>query len=376
MRISAINAAVMKKLNRRMVLDFIRRKPISRAALSDVTQLTRASITQIVDELMRDGLVVETNVVDRKTPGRRQTQLALVDNAMCVAGMYLSLKDCRLSIVNLGGRVLWRHRMEFNGSSFDDVARSAARLLLEARESLGPVRLDSLGISVPGPTECCPDPNRRWKDFSLNWRDRLIETMRRHLDWELHIGNISNAYALDELYFGMGRDGAENFMVLRVDEGVDAGFILNGRLFVGARGFSPEIGHITMVPGGERCYCGNRGCLERYLSVPGLLKDTPFESWTQVVDALDESEDARRAFDRAAEIIAFETTNLANVLDLEKIAISGALFYGAQRLAEAVNRYRDENFVHRMEKNSVVPAVELNLDRIAAMPAYHSVFAR
>lgn len=373
-RVSAINAAVMKKLNRRMVMDFIRCRPISRAELSDETQLTRASITQIVDELMRDGLVVETTSVDRKSPGRRQTRLALVEDAMCIAGMYLNQKSCRMSIINLGGKVLWQKEISNEGRSFDEISQIASRELISARESLGIVRLEKLGISVPSPTECCPDPNRRWREFSVSWRDRLEKEICRYLDWDVHIGNISNSYALDELYFGIGREGVDNFMVLRVGEGVEAGFILNGRLFVGARGFSPEIGHITMVPGGAPCYCGNAGCLERYLSVPCLLQDLPYDSWQQLVNAMDTDAAARECFDRAAEIIAFETTNLANVLDLERIVISGEMHCGGQLLAETVNQYRDENFVHRMEKNSVAPAREQNLARIAAMPAYHTVF--
>ena len=66
----SINSTIMKSINRKLVLDCIRRRPISRAEIAEETQLTRASITQIVDGLMRDGLVVETSMVSAGGPGR------------------------------------------------------------------------------------------------------------------------------------------------------------------------------------------------------------------------------------------------------------------------------------------------------------------
>ena len=99
----AINSSVMKQSNRKMVLKWIRRRPISRAELSDCTQLTRASITQIVDELMEEGLVTETESVGRNKLGRKQTQLAIVKDAMYIAGVNLRRKGYDLGVINLAG---------------------------------------------------------------------------------------------------------------------------------------------------------------------------------------------------------------------------------------------------------------------------------
>ena len=106
-----------------------------------------------------------------------------------------------------------------------------------------------------------------------------------------------------------------------------------------------------------------------------MLKDTPFSSWQQIIDSMDENPLAREIFEGEVEILAFEIMNLANVMDLDKVVITGDLIYGGSRLTEAINRFMDESFVHRMDASSVVCSREINLSRIACMPAYHSIFA-
>jgi len=123
------------------------------------------------------------------------------------------------------------------------------------------------------------------------------------------------------------------------------------------------------------CRCGNRGCLELYLATPNVLKDTPFSSWRQIIDGMDENPLAREIFDSEVETLAFEIMNLANVMDLDKVVITGDLIYGGNRLTESINRFMAERFVHRMDADSVVSSREVNLPRIACMPAYHSIFA-
>ena len=103
----AINAAVMRRNNRCMVLDCIRRRPISRAELSDETHLTRASITQIVDELIANGLVRESAPVSNHRPGRRQTLLTLAPDALNIAGINIGRQGYELGLIDLSGRELW-----------------------------------------------------------------------------------------------------------------------------------------------------------------------------------------------------------------------------------------------------------------------------
>lgn len=373
----AINSTVMKQINRHMILDCIRRRPISRAELSDETLLTRASITQIVDSLMEEGLVMESATVDSRRPGRRQTHLTLVKDALCVAGIFCHAKHYDLGLMNLHGKVLWRYSSEYNSSDIPSLMDEVAELLKDAVEKLNPKpsKVYGIGICLPSPVEQHHADVLRRPGMAKKRDDYLAKEFNKRLGWNVYIGNSTNAFALDELYFGIGRNGIENFMVLRVDNSVGAGFVINGNLFMGARGFSPEIGHITLDREGPLCRCGNRGCLELYLATSSILKDTPFSSWPQVIDSMDENTLARQIYEGEVETLAFEIMNLANVMDLDKVVITGDLIYGGEQLTESINRFMDERFVHRMDKSSVICSREINIARIACMPAYHTIFA-
>lgn len=373
----AINSAVMKQANRRLILSCIRRRPASRSELSDQTQLTRASITQIVDSLIAEGLVVESTMVNRRRPGRRRTQLAIAKDALYIAGLNISRDAFDLSLINLAGKVLWHSHNRVSDWNLKAIQTEIVAKLSAALKTHVPdgARVYGLGVCLPSPLDHqLASPIRQLNAFE--WDTAVLaEQLRSRLGLDIFIGNITNAYAQDELYFGVGHSGVENFMLFRVDETVSVAFIVEGRLLMGARGFSPEIGHITVMPNGLPCKCGNRGCLKNYVSVPAMLKDTPYESWPQFVDALDTDPHAAEIFAQEANMLAFEIVNLANVLDLDKVVLTGDLTYGGERMAERINRRIDEKFVHRMGKSPVSAAKAVNVARIACMPAFHSIFA-
>ena len=373
----AINSSVMKQLNRRMVLGWIRRSPISRAELSDCTHLTRASITQIVDELMQEGLVTEAESVDNNKLGRKQTRLAIVKDALYIAGVNLRRTGYDLGVINLAGEVLWQR----SGSTMD---REVCIVLDEIAAQLGDAvrvmeipleKLYGVGVCTPGPlnrssgTILNPPNFRQWHNVPI------VQMLGARTGWNVYLANVSNAHALEELYFGVGREGVQNFMLLRVDEGVGAGIVLDGRLFSGPQGQCPEIGHVSIDRNGPLCACGRRGCWEQYISFPAVLRGTPFASWPQVIDQLDADPEADALFARMAENLAFEIVNIVNVFGLDRIVLSGNLVCGGERLANAVNRNLQGSCLWDMGEQPVLAGRKMETVRIAAMAAYHTIFS-
>ena len=373
----AINSSVMKQSNRRMVLGWIRRSPISRAELSDCTQLTRASITQIVDELMQEGLVTEAESVGNNKLGRRQTRLVIVEDALYIAGVNLRRTGYDLGVINLAGEVLWQR----SGATMDrevcTVLDEIAAQLVDAVRVME-IPLDRLyGVSV-----CTPGPLNRSSGTILNppnfrqWHNvPIVQMLGARTGWKVYLANASNTHALEELYFGIGREGIQNFMLLRVDEGVGAGIVLDGRLFSGPQGQCPEIGHVSIDRNGPLCACGRRGCWEQYISFPAALRGTPFTSWAQVIGLLDSDPEADALFARMAENLAFEIANIVNVFGLDRIVLSGNLVCGGERLADAVNRNLQGRCLWDMGAQPVLAGRQMEIVRIAAMAAYHTIFS-
>lgn len=374
----AINSSIMKQMNRKLILDCIRRQPISRAELSDRTRLTRASITQIVDELMADGLVAESAVVGRKQLGRRLTQLAIVSNAKYIIGVNLSRLQYNISIINLGGETLLSETGGLTGRDVIEVVDEiCARIhaALSGRE-IPQEKIMGVGLCAPGPLDARAGKILNPPNFAPWHGAAIADWMEKRLGMRPTLQNIANARVLDELYFGIGRENVENFMLLHVDEGVSAGFVLKNRLFTGPQGQSLEVGHVSLDRNGPLCACGNRGCLERYIAFPDVLKNTPFAAWSEVVERLDTDERAQELFNHVADLLAFQIVNIINLLNLEKTVLSGEFVCGGERLAALVNQKICGRSLRTLDDAPVVAGKRVAVSRIAAMPAYHEIFAQ
>ncbi|HMK66023.1 MAG TPA: ROK family protein, partial [Thermodesulfobacteriota bacterium] len=129
----------------------------------------------------------------------------------------------------------------------------------------------AIGLGAPG----IINRERGLVQFSPNlpeWRDvPLAQAIRQKTNIPVFLDNDANMVTYGEHWMGVGRD-FNNFLCLTLGTGVGSGLVLNGKLWFGSQGLGPEFGHITVIPGGERCGCGNRGCLETLASANSLVK--------------------------------------------------------------------------------------------------------
>lgn len=107
----------------------------------------------------------------------------------------------------------------------------------------------------------------------LAWRQEpLKERLEQRIDLPLIVDNDANAAAWAEYRFGAGQ-GASVMVCITLGTGIGGGLVLNGQLFRGSYGMAGEWGHMIVVPGGQLCECGNRGCWEQYASGNALVRD-------------------------------------------------------------------------------------------------------
>jgi glucokinase len=112
---------------------------------------------------------------------------------------------------------------------------------------------------------------------NLNWKGivPLAQWFRRYYDVPVKLTNDANAAALGEMIYG-GAKGMKDFIMITLGTGLGSGIVVNGDLVYGHDGFAGELGHVNVQRGGRACGCGNLGCLETYVSAPGI-KRTVFE---------------------------------------------------------------------------------------------------
>jgi predicted NBD/HSP70 family sugar kinase len=242
--------------------------PASRADLARASALTRVTVSDLVAEMLADGLVTELGAPAGSRVGKPPTLVGLAVDSHHIIGLDLSETD-RMSgaVVNLAGTVVARHEVHVDGAEGE---RAVELVLGLAADLIAMTDRPVLGVGVgsPGVVDTSGTvidaPNLAWTDTPL--AARLAEA----LGVPVLVANDANTAVLGEHTFGESGDGG--LMVLRVGTGVGAGFVLGGSLLHGHLGAAGEIGHVVVDPDGERCACSRTGCLETILAAPRLRR--------------------------------------------------------------------------------------------------------
>ena len=253
--------------NRSLVLQTLYRSgQQSRSDVARSTGLTRVTISDLVAELMLEGLVIETGQSENVRPGKPSTLLDINRVAFQIIGIDLSEYSLfRGAVLDLDGRILSRAEVPLAGSTGVDATAKVAAL---AETLIGQATAPILGVGVGSPGVVDRDgvvlsaPNLGWSD------EQLQASLSTKFGLPVLVANDANAAVLAEHSFG-GAD--QDLMLVKVGHGVGAGLLLGGSLLFGSRFAAGEIGHVVVGDeGGAPCACGKTGCLETWLAAPRL----------------------------------------------------------------------------------------------------------
>ncbi|MBB6404235.1 ROK family transcriptional regulator [Arthrobacter sp. AZCC_0090] len=299
----------------------------SRADLARGLGVSPALMTQLVKDLISDGLVREL-AMSPSNGGRPARLLGLAASAGRVIGMKVANDHVALVETELGGQVLRAESRPFNASSVTFLS-ALVELVREFRDSGGVVPILGVGVGVPGSVDA---QGSGVVDSSLlGWRQVPLGAMlSRELGVPVLVENNVNALAVAERLYGPGRDHAD-FLVVTIGEGVGAGFVTGGTVVRGSRGGAGEIGHIAAVTGGPLCTCGNRGCIEALIGEAALVAQARRSGVIQpagtVADLQAEADRgnpmAQDIFSEAGQPLGRIVSGLVQVLDPEIVIVSG-----------------------------------------------------
>lgn len=263
---------LVKQINKSIVLNTIRKKEvISRAGIAEFTGLNKSTVSLLVDELIKEGLVKEIGLGESKG-GRKPIMLTINDEGGCVIGVDLGVNYILVVLTDLIGNVLWEKKIDVKlGEGKEEVIDLLMQLVEDAMGN-APRTVNGImgiGIGVPGIVDfrkglVLMAPNLNWRDVPLK------EMMERRFQIRVYIDNEANVGAVGEKWFGIGVE-CSNFVYVSAGIGIGTGIIINGELYRGASGLAGEIGHVTINIHDELCSCGNIGCWENYASERALL---------------------------------------------------------------------------------------------------------
>ncbi len=374
----ATNSAVMRQSNRKLILNLIRTEQLSRADIAESTGLTRASVTQIVDELIADGLVKEQSVIESTALGRKRTALTLEEKAGYAFGISLHRRHAYVGVAQLCGKTLYEERIEIEGRDHTEVIDCLCERIKAIRDKLKlpQSKIIGVGISAPGPVDYRRGAILNPPNFG-GWKNvPICEMVSERTGYSVLLEKDSNARALEERFFGAASDCAD-FMLVQIGAGVGSGVVSCDRLYRGKSGRSTEIGHISVRADGAVCDCGNVGCLEVCLNIGDLLGATRFTSWKELMNDADAA-DAAEILDIAAGYLSTAFVSAFNLFDIDKIIVVGSDFAGAaEPLISRINQTVKARILSRdaLEADPVTEGSTVGGARTGAMAMIYSMFS-
>lgn len=338
----------------------------SRADVATSTQMTRGTVSRLVDELVAAGIVAELDPVSH---GRGRPHVPLVAGPDWVAlGLEVNVTHLAARVVNLGGRVVAEEVVSgsFSGSDpaevLADLAARAMALLPEGSHLVG-VQLALPGLVDRAGRRLLRAPNLGWSDVDLAalvpaWPDGA----------ELRVGNEADYAALCAAWQAPGRPAvSSSYLYVSGEVGIGAAIVRDRRVSSGNHGWAGELGHVTVEPDGRQCTCGAKGCLEQYAGQAALLRDLGLDSLERASELVARSDPATlQVIDQAAHRLGLALAAALNLIDVQRIILGGHLAV----LFEALRPTLEAELLTRvMWARHLAP--ELVIAELDASPASH-----
>lgn len=307
---------------------------ISRAGVARRTALSRTSVGDAVAELLARGLVDEVGL-DRPSRGKPPIMVRLNPDARHLIGIDTSGSEFHGAVVNLRGEV--RHTMSLSRES-----RSGAAALVIVYELLdrlvraASAPLLGLGIGTPGLIDPQRGSHVHWA-VNLDWLDLpLREPLEQRYGVPVRVVNDSHAAAMGEYFFGSPH-ASGNLVVIKCEQGLGAGIVLEGRLLHGDASGAGEIGHLVLAPDGHLCRCGNQGCLETLASTSAVVEAAGAADFCALLEAYEcGSTAAREAVAQAGRALGMAVAMLVSTLNVRDVVIAGRLTRIGQPLLQVI----------------------------------------
>ncbi|TCI48264.1 MULTISPECIES: ROK family transcriptional regulator [unclassified Exiguobacterium] len=320
------NSKWMRTYNRSLILRLIRlHQPVSRVELAKATNLTKPTISNIVNELKEEGLVNEREL-GVSSGGRRPIMLELAASDRFVIGIDATQRKLHGVVTNIHGELLdeaWHdERFDTNEEFIDAIVTLYIQL---AGKTSGDVI--GLGVSVHGMVEAGAGmvlfaPRFHLHDIPL--KRELEARLKQHV----FVENDVRTLALGELYFGEAI-GIDEFFYVYAGYGIGGAYVHGGELIDGEHHIAGEIGHMRIMLDGPICSCGNRGCLEAVAGERAILNEAR-ELYDLTLDgmrdAVGTNPDVQKLYERAGEYVGIATLNMIHLLNPSRILLGGPLF--------------------------------------------------
>ncbi len=336
-------------------------KKITRSKLAEILRFSPSSIIKYIKTLNEMGLLRETG---RKTSaaGRRSTYIELNPERGVNIAVVFGISFIRGVLLDFSGKILTEYVLDaYQNIPKKDVLKKLYQIIEKLINEAGSRnrKIFGIGLAIGGYLDPVKGISHEFL-YARDWYDvplkELVET-RFHLP--CFLVNDANAYAMGDKYYGLGI-GVDNFIDVKIDEGIGLGIVVNGEMYLGGNNYSGEFGHNNITGNNRLCYCGHTGCLETVCSKDfiltecrqGLSKGVYSEiaklhkgeiEDLKIIHAIEAANNgdrfARNIFEEVGRYIGYKLSDIVNVLNPELIIFRGSIIDGNSFLFDTIQRF-------------------------------------
>jgi glucokinase-like ROK family protein len=342
---------LVKKINTSIVLEVIHRQyPVSRARISELTGLTKATVSSLVNDLIHSHMVSESGMGE-SSGGRKPVMLLFNKSAGYAIGIDLDIHTITGILTDLEGNIVDEIKVYLKSLSVEAVVldlKACIRNLMD-RAPTSPYGIIGIGIGVPGMVNEAGTilfaPNLAWENVSIR------QIIAEQFSIPVTLDNEANAGAVGEKQFGAGKN-TSNLIYVSVGVGIGTGIIIKNELYRGFSGISGEMGHVTIEVHGSKCRCGNIGCWELYASENALLEQAKALTFANALQPTTMDELIRLAeagnreviqlLEQMGQYLGMGIVNIMNTFNPELIIIGSRLTAAEPWLLKPIQQMIDE----------------------------------
>ncbi|MFB5673475.1 ROK family protein [Paenibacillus terreus] len=383
------DASYIKKINRSLIIKEIAKEGmISRADLSKLTALTRATISVQVADLLDEELVVEQQL-EHNSVGRRPIMLSI--NAKTGYALAIDLDAGHISflVTDLLGNSLSYTTIHVDTTEYHEILPLLIQHVSKYIKDYSDSRYGIVGIVVAvhglvsSNEEIHYIPRLGWSSVTLK------NDLEKAVGIDVHLENNANLSSFAENVFC--HHETDSLLSLTLYSGIGLGMIINNKFYRGHDGFAGEIGHMIVMPDGRPCECGNKGCWEKYASDASVLaalaqhKQLPQVTYEQARDwVINEDPKVLETLEQFIYYLSIGINNIINIFNPETIIIDSELLriYPdsihkiKQKLTSKTGHYKNLLISSIGEKSTILGACALAIQYFLDVPAlnlpYHS----
>lgn len=343
-------------------------------SLADLSVLTDKSIpltTRVLNELIEEGMVVESGYA-HSTGGRRPLVYSLKSDILYIVSVAMDQLVTRIAILDMQNNYFMEpQRFELPLSNNPDALSQLTQHINSyiLASGISKEKIVGIGIGMPGFVDVTKGINHSFLKTKTN--SSIVSTVEAAVGVPVFIDNDSSLIALAELKFGAARS-KQNVMVVNIGWGIGLGMVVKGELFRGNNGFAGEFSHLPLFSNNKMCSCGKSGCLETETSLfivtektirgleegrASLLKDLSVEhaedSSKAIMEAASQGDKyAVELLSEAGYHIGRGIAILIHLLNPEMIVLSGRGSVGGKIWLAPIQQAINEHCIPKIAENT------------------------